>query len=87
MSDLKKVKKALKAKGYDPVFISLYGSQNYNCDTKDSDHDYKAIVMPTLDDFVFNKKPVSTIVDYENGLCDVKDIRLMFHQFKKQNPR
>jgi predicted nucleotidyltransferase len=86
MSDLKKCQKALKVKGYDPVFISLYGSQNYNCDTKDSDHDYKAIVMPTLDDFIFNRKPVSTTVDYENGLCDVKDIRLMFHQFKKQNP-
>jgi predicted nucleotidyltransferase len=86
MSDLKKCQKALKAKGYDPVFIGLYGSQNYNCDTKDSDHDYKAIVMPTLDDFIFNRKPVSTTVDYENGLCDVKDIRLMFHQFKKQNP-
>lgn len=41
--------------------------------------------MPTLDDFIFNRKPVSTTVDYENGLCDVKDIRLMFHQFKKQN--
>lgn len=33
----KKCQKALKAKGYDPVFISLYGSQNYNCDTKDAD--------------------------------------------------
>ena len=55
MSDLKKCQKALKAKGYDPVFISLYGSQNYNCDTKDSDHDYKAIVMPTLDDFILTE--------------------------------
>ena len=69
------------------VFIGLYGSQNYLLDTEDSDHDFKAVVVPTLDDLVRNTKPVSFSVSLSDGaLCDVKDIRLMVDQWKKAAP-
>lgn len=72
--------------GYDVVGVFLYGSQNYELDYEKSDVDTKAIVLPTLEDIVLNRQPVSTTVDMEdNCLCDVKDIRKMFECFKKQN--
>lgn len=66
-------------------FIALYGSQNYQLDTENSDVDSKMLVIPTLDDLIRG-----TMVSYEyimdNGEhCDVKDIRKMFQCFKKQN--
>ena len=55
-------------------------------DYSGSDVDSKAIILPTLNDIVFNRQPVSTTLDMGNGcLCDVKDIRKMFECFKKQN--
>ena len=67
--------------GYNVVGVFLYGSQNYELD-----YDTKAIVLPTLEDIVLNRQPVSTTIDIGNNcLCDVKDIRKMFECFKKQN--
>ena len=72
--------------GYNVVGVFLYGSQNYKLDYEKSDVDTKAIVLPTLQDIVLNRQPVSTTVDMENNCqCDVKDIRKMFECFKKQN--
>lgn len=72
--------------GYNVVGVFLYGSQNYELDYEGSDVDSKAIVLPTLNDIVLNKQPVSTTIDMgDNCLCDVKDIRKMFECFKKQN--
>lgn len=72
--------------GYNVVGVFLYGSQNYELDYEKSDVDTKAIVLPTLEDIVLNRQPVSTTVDMGNGcLCDIKDIRKMFECFKKQN--
>ena len=72
--------------GYNVVGVFLYGSQNYELDYEGSDVDSKAIVLPTLNDIVLNKQPISTTVDMgDNCLCDVKDIRKMFECFKKQN--
>ena len=72
--------------GYNVVGVFLYGSQNYELDYSGSDVDSKAIILPTLNDIVFNRQPVSTTLDMGNGcLCDVKDIRKMFECFKKQN--
>ena len=77
---------AVCADGYNPVYIALQGSQNYQLDYKNSDVDTKAIVLPTFEDIVFNKKMVSTTYIMENNEhCDLKDIRLMFNNFKKQN--
>ncbi len=72
--------------GYNVVGVFLYGSQNYELDYDKSDVDTKAIVLPTLNDIVLNRQPVSTTVDMgDNCLCDVKDVRKMFECFKKQN--
>ncbi|WP_313069928.1 hypothetical protein [Lacrimispora sp.] len=72
--------------GYNVVGVFLYGSQNYELDYEKSDVDTKAIVLPTLNDIVLNRQPVSTTVDMgDNCLCDVKDVRKMFECFKKQN--
>lgn len=70
--------------------LCLQGSQNYGLDiyTEEykSDIDTKAIVIPSLYDVVSNKKPISTThVLPNNEHLDVKDIRLYFDNFKKQN--
>lgn len=72
------------------AYIALQGSQNYNLDIYNdeykSDIDTKAIVIPSLEDISKNKKPISeTIILPDNSHCDLKDIRIMFEQFKKQN--
>lgn len=72
--------------GYVVVGVFLQGSQNYELDYEGSDIDCKAIVLPTFQDIVLNKKPVSTTLVLENNEhIDLKDIRLMFDCFKKQN--
>lgn len=73
-------------KGYNVVGVFLYGSQNYGLDNQFSDVDTKAIVLPTISDIIFGTKPCSKTMDMGNGnLCDVKDIRIMFDNYKKQN--
>lgn len=70
--------------------LCLQGSQNYNLDIYTdeykSDIDTKAIVIPSLWDIVSNKKPISTTYILPNNEhLDIKDIRLYFDNFKKQN--
>ena len=73
-------------KGYEVFGIYLQGSQNYMLETENSDIDTKCIVIPSLSDIVLNKEPISkTIVLENNEHIDVKDIRIMFDIFKKQN--
>ena len=73
-------------KGYETIGIFLQGSQNYGLDYEDSDIDTKVIVLPKFNDFLMNKKPVSTTLVLENDEhIDLKDIRLMFDCFRKQN--
>ena len=76
---------------YEVMFTALQGSQNYGLDiyTDDycSDVDTKSIILPTLDDFIWNHAPVSTIrimPDSEEH-AEVKDIRIMFEMFRKAN--
>ncbi len=72
--------------GYEVVGIFLQGSQNYNLSYEDSDIDCKAILLPSFNDFVLNNKLISTTHVLENNEhVDLKDIRLMFDCFKKQN--
>ena len=68
------------------VGVFLQGSQNYGLDYKGSDIDTKCIVLPTLEDLIFNRKPVSTthVLPNEEHL-DLKDVRLYFQTFRKQN--
>ena len=70
--------------------LVLQGSQNYGLDlyTDDykSDIDTKCIVIPSLEDVVMNKKSISTThICPNNEHIDIKDIRLYFDNFKKQN--
>lgn len=66
--------------------VALYGSQNYDLDTPESDVDTKAFVIPSLGELI-RYKQISTQVqgDVEGGLCDVKHISLMIQNFMKQN--
>jgi predicted nucleotidyltransferase len=72
--------------GYKVLGVFLQGSQNYGLDYEGSDIDTKAIVVPSFEDFVLNKKPASTtLILPSNEHVDVKDIRLMHECFRKQN--
>jgi hypothetical protein len=83
---LNEVFEYLTGLGYNVVFVSLYGSQNYNMTTPQSDLDYKAVVLPTLEQLVRNHKPISKSVEYGGGLIDLKDIRLFTEILIKCNP-
>ena len=72
--------------GYKVLGVLLQGSQNYNLDYDGSDIDTKAIVIPSFEDFVLNRKPASTtLILPSNEHVDVKDVRLMHECFRKQN--
>lgn len=72
--------------GYKVLGVFLQGSQNYGLAYEGSDIDTKCIVLPSFEDFCLNKKPTSTtLVLPSNEHIDLKDIRLMFDCFKKQN--
>lgn len=68
------------------IGVFLQGSQNYLLDTEFSDIDTKAILIPSWEDVCFNYKPISTthIRDNEEHI-DLKDVRLYFQTFRKQN--
>lgn len=68
------------------IYVALQGSQNYNLAYADSDIDTKTMIVPNLKDIVFTRKPISTThVRKNNEHIDLKDIRLMFECYKKQN--
>lgn len=76
--------------GKEVVAVFLQGSQNYELDEYSEDYmsdiDTKCIILPTLDDIVNGKSPYSsTHVCANNEHIDIKDIRIMFDMFKKQN--
>ena len=72
--------------GYKVLGVFLQGSQNYHLDYEGSDIDTKAIVIPSFEDFVLNRKPASTtLILPSNEHIDVKDLRLMNECFRKQN--
>jgi predicted nucleotidyltransferase len=76
----------LESLGFEVVAVALQGSQNYDLDYEDSDIDTRAIVLPKFTDLIMGNKKVSkTIVLESDEHIDVKDIRLMFDNFLKQN--
>ena len=80
----------LKEKGFEIVFLALQGSQNYGLDVYDEDYisdvDTKAVILPSFEDFIYGRKLYSeTLVLENNEHIDVKDIRVMFETYKKQN--
>lgn len=77
---------AANVKGENWVSLMAYGSQNYGLDTPSSDVDTRLIVLPSFEDIVLNKKPVSyTKVLPNEEHIDFKDIRLFIECLKKQN--
>ena len=72
--------------GHNPLIVALHGSQNYDLAYENSDIDTKCLIMPRFNDIVFNHKPISTTyIRYNDEHIDIKDIRLYFEQFWKQN--
>ncbi len=90
MDNLKDKYDYLLEKGYKVMALFLQGSQNYNLDIYDGDYksdiDAKAIILPTLQEIILNKTPISTTLVLENDEhIEVKDIRIMKDMFIKQN--
>lgn len=72
--------------GYNVLGVMAQGSDNYCLSYSGSDIDTKAILIPSFEDFVLNRKPVSTtLILPSNEHIDIKDIRLMHNCFYKQN--
>lgn len=82
--ELSNYKKILEEKGYNVLYIGLYGSQNYNLDDEESDIDVKAIILPSLHDIIF-RKVTSTTIECEKGNIDVKDLLTFYDVIKKGN--
>ena len=77
-------KKFLEEKGYQVIYIGLYGSQNYNLDDEFSDIDCKAIILPSLHDIIF-RKTTSKVVKCDKGEIDVKDLITFYEVIRKGN--
>ena len=72
--------------GHKVLGVFLQGSQNYNLDYEGSDIDTKCLIIPKFEDICLGKRMVSTTHILESGEhLDLKDIRDIMHQFKKQN--
>ena len=70
----------------DYFFVALQGSWNYGLGYEGSDVDTKALILPSFKDIVMSKEPISTTHVLENNEhIDMKDIRVMFQNFWKQN--
>lgn len=82
--ELGNYKKILEEKGYNVIYIGLYGSQNYNLDDEESDINAKAIILPSLHDIIF-RKVTSKVVECEKGNIDVKDLLTFYDVIKKGN--
>jgi len=89
-SRLQRAGEYVRGLGYSPMYVSLYGSQNYglslNGEEYCSDYDFKCIVFPFLRDITDEEAPASLTVDFEGGQIDVKDIRLFAKLLEKMNP-
>lgn len=93
MKKVDKIQKRVKehydivtSRGHEVVGVFLQGSQNYGLGYEGSDVDSKAVVLPSFSDFVLRGNPISTtsVLDNDEHI-DLKDIRLMFDCFRKQN--
>lgn len=71
---------------YTIIFTSLYGSQNYGLDNKDSDIDTCTFILPPFLNFICGTPAISNELEAEDGKCVVKDIRLAFNLLRKPSP-
>ena len=80
----------VQEQGFEVLFISLQGSQNYNqeiyTDEYQSDLDCTAVILPSFNDIINSKEEVSTTIILDNNEhINLKDIRQIFHLYQKQN--
>jgi len=91
MSEVNNHFREAESLGFDVFALFLQGSQNYGLDEYSdeykSDIDTKAIIIPSLNELLsYNRTPYShTHVREDNSHIDIKDVRVMFEMFKKQN--
>jgi predicted nucleotidyltransferase len=71
---------------YTVILTSLVGSQNYGLDTENSDIDTCSFVLPSFENFIYGKAPVSAEFDCDDGKCTVKDLRIAFNLLRKPSP-
>ena len=77
--------KVIKKYGKENVLgVFLYGSQNYNLATENSDVDTVAIIIPTFSDLCL-RSPISKELNIDGEHCNVKDIREYMKMIRKQN--
>ena len=90
MESVAGAKEFLEAEWYNVAYIGIYGSQNYwlaeYSEEYQSDIDFKAVIVPSLDDLVYNSKPVSTTIEFGAGQIDLKDVRVFTDTLVKCNP-
>ena len=68
------------------IGVFLYGSQNYNVHTENSDVDTKAIYVPTLDQLAFGNGKDSTTLYLDNDEhCELMTISHFVNNLLKQN--
>lgn len=80
------LKDALNTYPKDWFILALQGSQNYGIADDRSDVDSKLLLLPTVNDLVYNNKPVShTHIMENNEHVDCKDIREYFKVMRKMN--
>lgn len=77
-------KKQVTEQGYQVIGMFLYGSQNYQMDTLQSDIDAVAVIIPTVDDFAWNSATEKTL-HTETGEIRIKDVRRFAAQLLKGN--
>lgn len=67
--------------------IAANGSHNYNTNDQESDIDSYLLVFPTLDQIVFDTKPVSKVLNMRGSqeYIDIKDVRHFFKILNKGN--
>lgn len=65
------------------IMTALFGSQNYNLDTNQSDVDTKSIVIPNLKDWLWNEVHYDNINMPDGSHAEIKNVTAMFKQFIK----
>ena len=69
------------------IGVFLYGSQNYNMDSSNSDVDTKCLIVPSFEEIAFNSKAINYEYHFDNGEhMKIVDIREFLKLLKKQNP-
>lgn len=66
--------------------LTLYGSQNYNLDTENSDIDCMCFIFPSIGDIAFGRPLTSKTLKTQFGTCTIKDVRTMFAELNKCSP-